>query len=203
MRFSNEELKDLTKAWVAISLAISIAILGVGSIQILGLPLLIRAFAIYALTVGVAFIAHEVLGHKLAAQRFGLFAEFRADNFFLLLAILFSFTGFVFAAPGAVVIAGVTRIDTYGKIAAAGPLVNIVLAIAFGFLSRSGVELVFPLYAGQGIDLVSTSYQINAWLALFNLIPVGVLDGAKVIAWRRSVWFLLIGVSGLLFLGIL
>ena len=173
MQFSPEEIRDLIKAWAAISLAIAIAILGFDSLATLGLPVLIRAFAIYSLTVGVSFIAHEIFGHKFLAQRYHLFAEFRADDMLLLLAVLLSFTGFVFAAPGAVVIGGVTRINTYGKIASAGPLVNILLALFFGFLARAGISLVLPLYDTQGIDLISSSYQINAWLALFNLLPSG------------------------------
>jgi len=203
MQFSVGEVRDLIKAWIAISLAFAIATLGFGQISTLGLPLLIRAFAIYSLTVGVAFIAHEVLGHKFLAQRFHLFAEFRADDFFLILSILLSFTGFVFAAPGAVVIGGVTRIDTYGKVAAGGAVVNIFLALAFSFLSNAGVSLVLPLYGGNAIDLVSTSYQINSWLALFNLLPLGILDGTKVLAWDRKVWAVLITVSALLVFGII
>ena len=203
MQFSSEEIRDLIKAWFAISLAIAIAILGFDSLSTLGLPILVRAFAIYALTVGTAFVAHEVLGHKFLAQRYHLFAEFRADDMLLLLAILLSFTGFVFAAPGAVVIEGVTRINTYGKVASAGPLVNILLALFFGFLARAGVSLVLPLYDTQGIDLISTSYRINAWLALFNLLPLGILDGAKVLAWNRKVWLALTAISASLFFGII
>lgn len=203
MRFSGEEIRDLLKAWAAISLAVSVAFLGRDSIQAVGAPLLIRGFIIYAATFGFAFLAHEVLGHKFAAQKKGLFAEFRADDFFLVLAVILSFTGFVFAAPGATVISGVTRIQTYGRIAAAGPVVNIILALIFGLLARAGVELFVPLYLGKGIELVNQSYQFNAWLALFNLLPLGVLDGAKVLAWDKRVWILLTGVSALLFLGII
>lgn len=202
MRFSNLEIRDLVKAWIAISLAVTIAILGFDSLQASGLPLLIRGFVIYAFTVGFAFLAHEILGHKFVAQRRGLSAEFRADDLFLLLAVLTSFTGFVFVAPGAVMISGVTRIETFGKIAAAGPLVNIILALIFGFAARAGLEIVIPISLGQGIDLVSQSYRINAWLALFNLIPLGILDGSKVFAWNRGVWLVLAGVSAFLLLGI-
>jgi len=203
MQFSPEEIRDLIKAWFAVSLAIAIAILGFDSISTLGLPVLIRAFAIYSLTVGFSFVAHEIFGHKFLAQRYHLFAEFRADDLFLLLAVLLSFTGFVFAAPGAVVIGGVTRVDTYGKIAASGPLVNILLALAFGFLSRAGISLVLPLYDTQGIDVIASSYQINSWLALFNLLPLGILDGAKIMAWNRKVWLVLIAIAAVLFFGII
>ena len=203
MRFSAEETRDLIKAWVAISLAVSIAIIGFDAIKILGFSLLVRAFVIYALTVGASFLAHEVLGHKLVAQRSGLAAEFRADDLFLMVAVLTSFAGFVFAVPGAVVVAGVTRIDTYGKIAAAGPLVNIILAIFFGLLVRAGVTFSLAIYPGQTVDLIGISHQINSWWALFNLIPLGIWDGAKVLAWNRTVWALMAGVSALLFLGII
>ncbi len=199
MHFSAEELRDLFKAWVAISLSIAIAQLGFDVISVLGFPVLIRAFAIYSLTVGVAFVAHELFGHKLVAQRFHLFAEFRADNLFLLLAVLLSFTGFVFAAPGAVVIGGVTRIDTYGKIAAAGAVVNIFLAMTLGVLVKAGIDPSLPLYDTYRIGLFSTGRDINAWLALFNLFPIGILDGAKVLAWNKKVWFLLIAIAALLF----
>lgn len=203
MQFSPEEIRDLIKAWAAVSLAIAIAIIGFDSLSTLGLPVLIRAFAIYSLTVGASFIAHEIFGHKFLAQRYHLFAEFRADDLLLLLAVLLSFTGFVFAAPGAVVIGGVTRVNTYGKVAAAGPLVNIMLALLFGFLSRAGASLVLPLYDNQGIDLIASSYQINAWLALFNLLPLGILDGAKVMAWNRKVWLVLTVIAGSLFFGVI
>lgn len=203
MHFSAEELKDLIKAWVAVSLAIAIATLGFDAISVLGFPVLVRAFAIYGLTVGVAFIAHELLGHKLLAQRFHLFSEFRADDLFLLLAVLLSFTGFVFVAPGAVVIGGVTRIDTYGKIAAGGAVVNIILAMALGVLVRVGIDPSLPLYDTYRIGLFSAGRDINAWLALFNLFPIGILDGSKVFAWNRKVWLLLIAIAALLFFQII
>lgn len=204
MRFSSTEKRDLIKAWVVISLAVSIASLGLEGISALGLPLLLRIVVANGLTVGVALLAHEVMGHKfLAQQYYRLFAEFRADDLFLLFALLTSFSGFVFVAPGAVVIAGVTRIDTFGKIAAAGPLVNIVLAIVFGALYHAGIDLVLPLYQNQGLDLVLRGYQINSWFALFNMLPLSVWDGAKVMAWDRKVWFALTALAALLFFGII
>ncbi|MEX1068388.1 MAG: hypothetical protein WED08_01100, partial [Patescibacteria group bacterium] len=88
-------------------------------------------------------------------------------------------------------------------IAASGPLVNILLALTFGFHSRAGVSLVLPLYDNQGIDLISSSYQINSWLALFNLLPLGILDGAKVMAWNRKVWLGLTAIAAVLFFGVI
>jgi len=201
MRFSVNEKRDLLKAWIAISLAVSIfqlRKLSVGTGFVFHPALLIQAFVIYALTIGIAFLAHEVLGHKFIAQRYQLFAEFWADDLFLLLAILTPFfSPFVFLAPGAVVISGVTRVDTYGKIAAAGPLVNIILAIIFGVLLRMGVTV------GIIGDLVGLSYKFNSWLAFFNLVPFGVLDGAKIFAWDKRIWGVMITFAILLFLGVI
>lgn len=202
LHFSDTEKKDLLKAWVVISLAVSIletkrlsAVFGLGGKG--SVALLIQAFVIYSFTIGVAFLAHEILGHKLVAQRrYHLLAEFWADEMFLMLAIITSFFGFVFAAPGAVVVSGVTRIETYGKIAAAGPLVNIILAAVFILLLK-----LLPS-AGFISDLLVLSYRYNSWFALYNLIPISVLDGAKVFAWSRTAWGALFGASLLLYFGI-
>jgi Zn-dependent protease len=41
---------------------------------------------------------------------------------------------------------------------------------------------------------------INSSLALFNLIPFGIFDGAKVLRWNKYVWIGAVIVAGLLFL---
>jgi Zn-dependent protease len=28
----------------------------------------------------------------------------------------------------------------------------------------------------------------NAWIALFNLIPIGILDGYKIFTWNKQIW---------------
>jgi Zn-dependent protease len=39
---------------------------------------------------------------------------------------------------------------------------------------------------------------INAFMALFNLIPFGVLDGLKVFRWNKQVWLVLLALAALL-----
>jgi Zn-dependent protease len=41
--------------------------------------------------------------------------------------------------------------------------------------------------------------SINASLALFNLIPLGVFDGAKIMKWNKTVWGAAILAAGLLY----
>ena len=127
MRFttSEKEKKDIIKAWIAISIAFAIALNGLRS----GFS---QAFIIAALTVGVGFLLHE-LAHKLVAQHYGCWAEFRSFDQMLFFAILLSFTGIIFAAPGAVMISGHVTNDRNGKISAAGPITNFILAANSSF----------------------------------------------------------------------
>jgi Zn-dependent protease len=97
----------LAKAWIVISLAFAIAMSGFSVSKI------IIVFFVSALTVGVAFLLHE-LAHKLVAQHYGCYAEFRSFDNMLILAIVMSFFGFVFAAPGAVMISGPVGIRKNG-----------------------------------------------------------------------------------------
>jgi len=64
------------------------------------------------------------------------------------------------------------------KVAAAGPAVNILLAIIFAGLIRLSVELGLP---SSFIELSSFIVYINILLAFFNLIPLPPLDGSKII----------------------
>src|SRR3989338_91237 len=126
---SEKELRDLVKAWIAISLAFALVLrhdIGLSFYQV---------FIVSAVTVGTGFLLHE-LGHKFVAQRYGCFAEFRSFDQMLILAILMSyFLGVLFAAPGAVMIQGPVGRGRNGKIRAAGPIVNLILAgMFFSFL---------------------------------------------------------------------
>lgn len=186
MRFSDFEISELAKAWAAISFAFAIASSGRNIGSDFG-----YIFLITALTVGIAFILHEI-AHKYVAQRFGCWAEFRAYNTGLILAIGMSFlTPFVFAAPGAVMISGLVTADENGKIAAAGPITNLVLA---GLFWLGIVFIPFDSYSLVSSFLYS-GFQVNAWLALFNLIPMPPLDGSKILPWSRPVWITLVAIA--------
>ena len=104
----------------------------------------------------------------------------------LIFAILMSFFGFIFAAPGAVVIKTyyLTK-ERNGKISAAGPIVNIALAIIFLILI-----LLFPI--GLINEISKIGLLINAWIGLFNMIPFGNIDGQKILAWSKPVYISLI-----------
>ena len=185
---STIELDNILKAWLAISFAFGL-LLNNGSFLSYKF---ISAFAFAAVTVGIGFIAHE-LSHKLVAQRYGYFAEFRANFPMLLLAIVMSFLGFLFAAPGAVVIFSRRRaIDSKrnGKISAAGPLANITIALLFLPFVFSSVSWLH--------SIGSYGFMINGYLSLFNMLPFAMFDGAKVLKWNKIIYASMAAVSVIL-----
>lgn len=152
------------------------------------LALLVTLLPAGLLVVSASFVLHE-LGHRALARKYKFHAEYRMWPQGLLLAVVLALAtngAFIFAAPGAVVI--MSRADlwgrfqtmsrkTYGIISATGPLINIALSVAFfaaAFLLNSAT-LMFGA-------------SINAWLALFNLLPLGPLDGTKIFVWDKRVW---------------
>lgn len=187
--FSNIELKDLAKSLVAISAVFAIAFTGgrFWSSEFL------VAFSLSLFIVGVGFVFHE-MSHKFLAQRYGCKAEFRSNDVMLILAMLIAFSGFIFIAPGAVIIGGKQiTVKQNGKISAAGPLMNILLAIVFFFLSLVLVGNVLGTIMQYG-------FILNSLLAVFNMLPIGNFDGRKVLHWNKAVWLGMIAVSGFLFI---
>lgn len=65
------------------------------------------------------------------------------------------------------------------KVAAAGPAMNIFLALVFALLIRVAPLLGLPF---SFIEIASYIVYMNLLLAFFNLIPIPPLDGSKVIA---------------------
>lgn len=65
----------------------------------------------------------------------------------------------------------------YGRVitAVAGPLMNIILAIVFGIITR--ILVGTQLMSSELFVLISMVVMINLSLALFNLIPLPPLDG--------------------------
>ncbi len=182
MRFTWRETRDLWSAGILISLAF--AILLSGGIQRFGFDS--RFFIVFLaafITAGAGFLLHELM-HKYVAQHYGLTAEFHAFYPMLGLAIVFSFFGFIFAAPGAVYISGFVTRERNGKIALAGPATNIVLSVLFLLISL----ILQP--AGFLALIFAYGLSINALLAAFNMIPVMPFDGSKIIIWNKGIYVL-------------
>jgi len=191
--FSGKEVRDIALASVALAFSFQL-ILFREEIFIQGLysnvVAMLNFFLQSLIIVGLAFVLHE-LGHKYVAQKKGLWAEFRAWPAGLGLAVviaLISRGGFVFAAPGAVMIAPskksrenpflvTLKKEDVGQIGIIGAVINIILGLIFIALA-----MIMP------IKIFAVGAQVNAWLAIFNLIPFNPLDGAKVMFWSKWIW---------------
>jgi Zn-dependent protease len=193
MKYSVREIKDLIIAGFAISLAFAILLSGGYSIFANFNLGIVSVFVISFFTAGIGFLLHELM-HKYVAQNYGLRAEFIAFYPMLFLAIIFSFFGFIFAAPGAVYIFGHLNKEKNGKISLAGPVTNIVLAALFLILI-----IVFGDNANTKVFL-GFGLSINSLLAAFNMIPTMPFDGAKIYLWNKTTYFITLITSLLLFI---
>lgn len=178
--FSNIEIKHLSISLIMITL--TLMALQKSMLYQIGI---INFIIVYFLSVGLGFLLHE-LGHKFVAQYYGYISEFRADftmlfaSFFI--ALVFNFT---FLAPGAVMILGRLTRKQNGIISVAGPLVNLTLAIIYILLAI----LISPTAGSLLWFIFFVGISINAFLGIFNMLPFWVLDGKKVLAWNKPVYF--------------
>ena len=191
-RFSKTEIRDILIAILVLSVAFTLLFRS-GSIQYFfelkmpEIPWYVSLFGMCFVLVIVSFLFHE-FGHKFMAQKYGLWSEFRMWPAGLVLTLVTSLIGFLFASPGAVMIAGNMDKKMNGMVSIAGPIVNIVLcAIGMvGWIATNGSDIVIFFY-------LLTS--LNAMLALFNLLPIPPLDGSKIISWNMVVWGVAIAIA--------
>jgi len=180
LHFSKKELQELGLAMGVLIMAFTVLQmnrLGLGSAASLAAApgfVLVSTVAVFT-----GFFMHE-MGHKYTAQKYGCWAEFRAWKRGLLLAVVTSFIGFLFAAPGAVYIRGNVTMEENGKISAAGPGMNLLMVLVM-----LPVALFVPGFFGA---LAVGVIFINTILGLFNLIPFGQLDGAKIWRWNKMIY---------------
>lgn len=188
-QFRRAEIYDIAIATLVLSFAFTMAITFSNYGYRVSLPFFLFYFLISTIAVVTGFVGHEML-HKFTAFRYNYYAEFRRWNLGLLIAFVTGFLGIVFAAPGATNIYGYVDRDTNGKIAASGPVYNLVLGVSFIFIGLHSSGIVSSISMFVGI--------INVWLSFFNLLPIPPLDGSKVLRWNIPVYIILLVISGYL-----
>jgi Zn-dependent protease len=181
--FSPKELKHLALGMLLV-IGISLSF-GFGALGQENWAVVLSALAV---VITLSFFTHEI-AHKFTAQRRGLWAEFRLTVWGAILTCISIFLPFKIISPGAVMLSGPASMDEIGKISIAGPATNLVLSTAFLGLtfvpsSHPWISWIFAIGA-----------FFNGYIALFNLIPFGILDGFKIFHWNKTVWALAFAVS--------
>jgi Zn-dependent protease len=143
--------------------------------------------SVFAVVLMASFLVHE-MAHKVASQRRGLWAEFRLTTWGAVLTLISVVLPFKLISPGAVMISGPARLEDVGKISIAGPITNMAFSATFLGISFA----VEPL---SWWWLFVALAMFNATIAIFNLIPIGILDGFKIFSWNRKVWALAFAVA--------
>ena len=183
--FSKTEINHLSLATLAFTMALAFMFSG-GIRGALSDP---SAFLVYGVLALVPFtprfLIHEI-AHKIQARKYGCWAEFRASPSGLRFGVLLAaILGIVFMAPGAVMVAGNTTREQFGKVALAGPVSNVVLwclglasAVAFGGAGGIADDVIYYWMWANGI------------LGALNMLPFGPLDGKKIKTWSDVMFWL-------------
>jgi len=179
MRFSHTEIEHLIIGTALVTAA--------GVSFLFGNTSSALALVVATIIFAMGFILHE-LAHKYVAQSYGLWAEFRVNTFGVILTAISIVSPFKFIAPGAVMISGFADRDKMGLTAIAGPIVNLVITVCL--LTTLPILTNTPIYVA-----VLYGAAINAFLALFNLIPLSIFDGRKVYAWNKRYWVIIFAAS--------
>ena len=203
LRFSREEYRHILLAVGALTAAFTLSFLSpFGGGPPVTTKRIIQVVLGSAVAVVTGFLLHELM-HKVVAQRYGAWAEFRSNRSGLIFAIITGLIGIVFAAPGAVYIAGPLTKEQNGRVSLAGPLTNFVLGLAF-FGGYVGASLTLGGDVGDyAIAILYFTAYINIFLGGFNMVPIPPLDGSKVLAWNPAIWVLVIAGIAFVFLGFL
>lgn len=125
--------------------------------------------------------AHAIVARgfgDLTAQRQGRLTLNPLAHLDVLGTIAIIFIGFGWAKPVPVDPRNFRNSWAEFWVAAAGPMMNIVLACGFALMLQFGAQMWFGTDSADFVfNIIRASIQLNLALAFFNLIPIGPLDG--------------------------
>jgi len=187
-----QEIKHIVIADAVLIVAMSLTLTG-GVFALSGgnfLKTFLPILPIAAIAVTLSFVLHELM-HKFVAQHYGAIAGFRTSPNGLVITLLTGAFGFLLGIPGATVIFAhnFTQKEN-GIVSLAGPLTNFVI---FG-IAIALFYVMAPATSSYLYETLSIIIFISILLAFFNMLPVFPLDGSKVLAWNKPIYFSTIGI---------
>lgn len=199
VHLSTQEISELGIAWVISCVVILVIIIRRDRNflnELFAQGRIPNELFLFLFALGISFFTHELM-HKFTAIKYGAKAYFKISQQGLMITLISMIIGFPILAIGAVYWWGEATSSTgiRGRVSAAGPISNLILAGLFViiqglgfFLIESMTELSLIL-----ITIGEVGVWLNVFLGTFNLLPIGVLDGAKVLDWNPKIWIGLIG----------
>ncbi len=183
-----QEIKEIVIADVVLIIAISLTLSG-GIFFSSDGPKFLQDFITFipiaAVGVTLSFVLHEMM-HKFVAQKYGAIAGFRTSYTGLMITLATGAFGFLLGIPGATMIyAHNFSKRENGIVSLAGPLTNFAV---FGVFLIADLILAPPPTSYVGA-IISFTLFISILLAFFNMLPIYPLDGSKVLAWDRKIYF--------------
>jgi Zn-dependent protease len=175
------EVVHITTSIILVSL-VGLSLIGYESLLFINPSLTILYITGFSLT----YLMHE-LSHRIVARRNNVKAYFKLDPIGSLLTLVSAIPmlPIKFIAPGAVVLTTPAIIRVVGSTAFWGPATNIAISAILYISSLISRSLHFsPLLSGILLVLA----KFNAFIAFFNLLPFGPLDGLKIIKWSIARW---------------
>lgn len=186
----------LTKLSEPASLAIGILAVMLAWIGLLEIVKLTAVVVLEAILIAFSVLVHE-LAHRNVARRYRCYSKYVIDPIGLMLTLVSSISPFIrIIIPGYVLISCAGYWGDYGRngnravlmSTIAGPLSNIVLGFIFYAIS---IAITSPLLKHVLFSISS----LNGWLAFFNLLPLGPLDGARIIRGAPITWVIMFACS--------
>lgn len=150
----------------------------------------IIGFAVFIYSIIIHEIAHGLIAERLGDPTARLSKRLTLNPLPHIDPIMSLLLPFFLIFTGSPIIFGAAKpvpIDPYnlrnpkkdmGLIGLAGPLSNLILAVAFSLLARVAL-LAFP--SPFLLSLLAYAVKINIMLAIFNLTPIPPLDGGRVL----------------------
>ena len=188
--FSHKEVKHISvAALLVVGIGFSIGLYG----NILGgfsPTWTYDMMAIFAVLMTASFLIHEI-AHKIVGQKNGLWAEFRLTKWGAVLTLVSVLLPFKMISPGAMMLSGQPNGKEIVKISIAGPTTNIILSIAL-------LGSAFAIFPSPYAAILFFAAYINAFMAVFNLVPFGILDGYKIFSFDKKIWAISFAVSAAL-----